>query len=114
VGSERVEAGGSSNFHDQPIVNGNPVVERGYLNDPSMGTPLRSAIAVPLVCREQVVGVLTLYQLQEDALTLEHRRILQNISAKVGVVIENALKFEHVQDAAHTDELTGLFGLRLW
>jgi diguanylate cyclase (GGDEF)-like protein/putative nucleotidyltransferase with HDIG domain len=98
--------------NNQAIVNGNPAVESGYLNDPSRVTPLRSAIAVPLVCREQVVGVLTLYQLQADAFTLDHRRILQNISAKVGVVIENALRFEHVQDAARTDELTGLLNPR--
>ncbi len=98
--------------NNQPIVNGNPAVESGYLNDPSRVTPLRSAIAVPLVCREQVVGVLTLYQLHADAFTLDHRRILQNISAKVGVVIENALRFEHVQDAARTDELTGLLNSR--
>jgi diguanylate cyclase (GGDEF)-like protein/putative nucleotidyltransferase with HDIG domain len=98
--------------NNQAIVNGNPAVESGYLNDPTKVTPLRSAIAVPLVCREQVVGVLTLYQLQVDAFTLDHRRILQNISAKVGVVIDNALRFEHVQDAARTDELTGLLNSR--
>ena len=98
--------------NNQPIVNGNPAVESGYLNDPTKVTPLRSAIAVPLVCREQVVGVLTLYQLQADAFTLDHRRILLNISAKVGVVIDNALRFEHVQDAARTDELTGLLNSR--
>jgi diguanylate cyclase (GGDEF)-like protein/putative nucleotidyltransferase with HDIG domain len=98
--------------NNQPIVNGNPAVEAGYLNDATKVTPLRSAIAVPLVCREQVVGVLTLYQLQADGFTPDHRRILQNISAKVGVVIENALRFEHVQDAARTDELTGLLNPR--
>jgi len=95
-----------------PIINGNPAVESGYLNDPSKVTPLRSAIAVPLDCRDRVVGVLTLYQLQADAFTPDHRRILLNISAKVGVVIENALRFEHVQDAARTDELTGLLNSR--
>ena len=98
--------------NNQPIVNGNPAVESGYLNDATKVTPLRSAIAVPLLCREQVVGVLTLYQLQADAFNQDHRRILLNISAKVGVVIENALRFEHVQDAARTDELTGLLNSR--
>jgi diguanylate cyclase (GGDEF)-like protein len=91
-----------------PIVNGNPAVESGYLNDPTKVTPLRSAIAVPLVCHEQVIGVLTLYQLQVDAFTSDHRRILQNISPKIGAVIENSLRFEQVQNAARTDELTGL------
>jgi putative methionine-R-sulfoxide reductase with GAF domain len=95
-----------------PIVNGNPSVESGYLADPTKVTPLRSAIAVPLQGRDQVVGVLTLYQLQADAFTQDHRRILLNISAKAGVVVENALKFEQVQDEARQDELTGLLNSR--
>jgi diguanylate cyclase (GGDEF)-like protein/putative nucleotidyltransferase with HDIG domain len=96
----------------QAIINGNPAVESGYLNDPSKLTILRSAIAVPLECRDQVVGVLTLYQVQPDAFTSDHRRILQNITAKVGAVIDNALQFEQVKDAARTDELTGLLNSR--
>jgi diguanylate cyclase (GGDEF)-like protein/putative nucleotidyltransferase with HDIG domain len=98
--------------NNQAIVNGNPAVESGYLNDESKVTPLRSAIAVPLICREQVVGVLTLYRLPADAFTADHRRILGSISAKVGVVIDNAQRFEQVQDAARTDELTGLLNSR--
>jgi diguanylate cyclase (GGDEF)-like protein/putative nucleotidyltransferase with HDIG domain len=98
--------------NDLPIVNGNPAVETGYLNDPSKVTALRSAIAVPLRCRNQVVGVLTLYQLQADAFTADHKRILLNISAKAGAVIENALKFEQVQVEARHDELTGLLNSR--
>ena len=98
--------------NNQAIVNGNPAVESGYLNDPTKVTPLRSAIAVPLVSREQVVGVLTLYQLQPEAFTADHRRILQNISSKVGAVIENALCYESVRDASRTDELTGLLNAR--
>jgi diguanylate cyclase (GGDEF)-like protein/putative nucleotidyltransferase with HDIG domain len=98
--------------HNQAIVNGNPETESSYLNDPSKTTALRSAVAVPLVCRELVVGVLTLYQVEPDAFTADHRRILQNINAKVGVVIDNALRFEQVQDAARTDELTGLLNSR--
>jgi diguanylate cyclase (GGDEF)-like protein/putative nucleotidyltransferase with HDIG domain len=95
-----------------PIVNGNPTVESGYLADPTKVTALRSAIAVPLQGRDHVVGVLTLYQLQGDAFTHDHRRILLNISAKAGIVVENALKFEHVQDEARMDELTGLLNSR--
>jgi diguanylate cyclase (GGDEF)-like protein/putative nucleotidyltransferase with HDIG domain len=94
------------------IVNGNPAVESGYLGDPTKVTALRSAIAVPLQGRDRVVGVLTLYQLQADAFTPDHRRMLLNISGKVGVVVENALKFEHVQDEARMDELTGLLNSR--
>ena len=80
--------------NDQPMVNGNPAVESGYLGDPSKVTSLRSALAVPLRSREQVVGVLTLYQLRTDAFTQDHKKILLTISEKVSTVIENALKCE--------------------
>lgn len=96
----------------KPILNGNPAVEAGYLNDSTQTTTLRSALAVPLVAREQVVGVLTLYQSEPDAFTLDHRRILQNISCNVGAVIDNALRLEQAQDAARIDELTGLLNAK--
>jgi diguanylate cyclase (GGDEF)-like protein len=98
--------------NNRSIVNGNPAVEAGYLNDPGKVTDLHSAIAVPLLARDRVVGVLTLYQLRQEAFNPDHRRILETISAKVGVVIDNALRFEQVQDAARTDELTGLLNAR--
>jgi diguanylate cyclase (GGDEF)-like protein len=94
--------------NDRVIVNGNPAVEAGYLNDPRKVTPLRSAIAVPLRGRDQVIGVLSLYHLGGDAFTPDHRRILVNISPKVGLVIENSLHFQNAKMAAEEDELTGL------
>ena len=51
------------------IVNGNPSVEPGYLNDPTKFSTLRSALAVPLEAQGAVVGVLSLYRLQRDAFT---------------------------------------------
>src|SRR5262249_23740325 len=43
------------------IVNGNPSVEPGYLNDPSKFSTLRSALAVPLEGANGVVGVMAMY-----------------------------------------------------
>ena len=98
--------------HNEIIVNGDPAADAGYWNDEINSSPLRSALAVPLVCRDQVIGVMTLYHLATGAFTADHRRILASISAKVGVVIDNALRFEQAQDAARTDELTGLLNSR--
>jgi putative nucleotidyltransferase with HDIG domain len=53
------------------IINGNPAVEPGYLNDPTKFSTLRSALAVPLEARGAVVGVLSLYRLQRDAFSNE-------------------------------------------
>jgi diguanylate cyclase (GGDEF)-like protein/putative nucleotidyltransferase with HDIG domain len=91
-----------------PLVNGNPAVEPGYLDDPRLVTPLRSAISVPLRARDRVVGVVTLYHLQPEAFSADHRRILMAISPKAGLAIENSLCFERAINAADTDQLTGL------
>jgi diguanylate cyclase (GGDEF)-like protein len=55
-----------------------------------------------------VVGVLTLYHADADAFTRDHLRILQAISSKAGLAIENALRYRQMEDSAVTDELTGL------
>jgi putative methionine-R-sulfoxide reductase with GAF domain len=45
----------------KPILNGNPSVEPGYLNDTSKYSTLMSALAVPLEGLQGVVGVVALY-----------------------------------------------------
>jgi diguanylate cyclase (GGDEF)-like protein/putative nucleotidyltransferase with HDIG domain len=92
----------------RPIINGSPSVEPSYLNDPEKCSRLRSALAVPLEGVSGVAGVLTLYHADADAFTRDHLRILQAISSKAGLAIENALKYRQVEDSSITDELTGL------
>ena len=92
----------------QPILNGNPSVEPGYLNDPTKFSTLRSALAVPLEGAHGVVGVLSLYHADKDAFSRDHLRILNGISAKLSNSIENALKFHVAETTATTDYLTGL------
>jgi diguanylate cyclase (GGDEF)-like protein/putative nucleotidyltransferase with HDIG domain len=92
----------------KPILNGNPSVEPGYLNDPAKFSTLRSAVAVPLEGMNGVVGVLSLYHAERDAFTKDHLRILLAISAKIGMSIENAIRFRQAESSATTDYLTGL------
>jgi diguanylate cyclase (GGDEF)-like protein len=90
------------------ILNGNPSVEPGYLNDPKKFSTLRSAVAVPLEGMNGVIGVVTLYHSERDAFTKDHLRILLAIGAKIGMSIENAIRFRQVESSATTDYLTGL------
>ncbi len=90
------------------ILNGNPSVEPGYLNDPSKFSTLRSAVAVPLEGLNSVLGVLTLYHADGDAFTKDHLRILLAISSKIALAIENALRFQRAESSATTDYLTNL------
>jgi diguanylate cyclase (GGDEF)-like protein/putative nucleotidyltransferase with HDIG domain len=92
----------------KPIVNGNPSVEPGYLNDPDKFSTLRSALAVPLEGVAGVIGVLALYRAERDAFTSDHLRILLAVSGKMALAIENALKYQQAESSATTDYLTGL------
>src|SRR5438132_185025 len=92
----------------KPIVNGNPSVEPGYLNDPTKFSTLRSALAVPLEGVGGVIGVLALYRGERDAFTCDHLRIVLAVTSKMALSIENALKYQQAENSATTDYLTGL------
>ena len=92
----------------KPIINGNPSVEPGYLNDPSKFSTLSSALAVPLEGVSGVIGVLALYRADRDSFTTDHLRILLAVSSKMALSIENALKYQQAESSATTDYLTGL------
>ena len=92
----------------KPIINGNPSVEPGYLNDETKFTTMRSALSVPLVGLNGTVSVLTLYHNERDAFTQDHLRILLAIAPKVALSIENALKYQQAESSAATDYMTGL------
>ena len=92
----------------KPIINGNPSVEPGYLNDPSKFSTLRSALAIPLEGVSGIIGVLALYRAERDAFTTDHLRILLAVSGKMALAIENALKYQQAESSATTDYLTGL------
>src|ERR1700726_2667497 len=53
------------------ILNGNPSVEPGYLNDPTKYSTLRSALAVPVEGTTGVAAVLALYRAGQDAFTTD-------------------------------------------
>src|SRR5216683_268987 len=58
--------------------------------------------------REMIAGVLTLYVREKQGFTNDHLRLLLAASSKLGLSVENALQFEHAEDTASTDFLTGL------
>jgi putative nucleotidyltransferase with HDIG domain len=87
----------------KPILNGNPSVEPGYLNDPNKYSTLRSALAVPLEGTLQgstsVIAVLALYRVSADAFTRDDLSILQIMVAAAGPAVEKALQ-QSLRDSA--------------
>jgi putative nucleotidyltransferase with HDIG domain len=74
------------------ILNGNPSVEPGYLNDPTKYSTLRSALAVPLEGTGGVAAVLALYRAGQDAFTADDLLVVEAIGSGLGVAIESAGK----------------------
>lgn len=91
------------------ILNGDPALEPGYTGSL---TPLCSALSVPLEAVGGVVGVLTLYRSEKDAFSRDHFRVLQAITGKVAICVENALKYRQAESSASTDYMTGLLNAR--
>ena len=94
--------------NNKAILNGNPSVEAGYLNDPTKYSTLRSALAVPLDGVNGVLGVLALYRAERDGFSKENLRILQAISSRVALAVENALSQRLLETSITTDYLTNL------
>ncbi|MGC4054605.1 MAG: diguanylate cyclase [Paludibaculum sp.] len=92
----------------KPILNGNPSVEPGYLNDPKIFSILNSALAVPLETAEGVMGVLALYKSGRDSFSKDHLRVLMAVSSKISIAVENAIKYTEAESSATTDYLTAL------
>jgi diguanylate cyclase (GGDEF)-like protein/putative nucleotidyltransferase with HDIG domain len=92
--------------NQQPIVNGNPTVERGFRCDVENG--LRAALAVPLKRSGGLAGVLAYYRRDPDSFNADHLRILTSVAPRIGTAIENALKVKELQERASIDSITGL------
>ncbi len=92
----------------KPILNGDVTLELGGGKEAGRLPNLSSALAVPLPGIQELAGVLLLCRTERDAFNRDDLRILQAVSAKLGSVIENALKYEQAAASASTDFLTGL------
>jgi diguanylate cyclase (GGDEF)-like protein/putative nucleotidyltransferase with HDIG domain len=94
--------------NNKPLLNGNPSVEAGYLNDPTKYSTLRSALAVPLNGSNGTIGVMALYRGDRDGFSKENLRILLAISPKVAMAVETALTHRLLETSITTDYLTSL------
>jgi len=65
-------------------------------------------LAVPLEGSSGILGTLALYNRKGDAFTKDDLRVLLAIASKLGLAIENGLRFREAEDTALTDYLTGL------
>lgn len=63
---------------------------------------VRSELAVPLVVRGRVIGVLDIESSQPDYFTPDQQTILMLVAGRIGTAIENARLFQHERNQAET------------
>jgi sigma-B regulation protein RsbU (phosphoserine phosphatase) len=78
----------------QPVMVGNVLEDNRYLNALDA---VRSELAVPMLARQKLVGVLDLQSTALDAFSTQDRALLQLIAARVGAAIDNARLYRRVE-----------------
>jgi putative nucleotidyltransferase with HDIG domain len=76
--------------NSKSILNGNPSVEFGYLENAATDKALRSGLAVPLEGKFGVVGVLALYRFEEDAFSGGELNLVRVMSYGLGAIVEDS------------------------
>ncbi|RMF47242.1 MAG: diguanylate cyclase [Deltaproteobacteria bacterium] len=71
-----------------------------------------SMVAIPLVVKGRLVGVLNLHKIETGAFDEGELRLLQAIANQAAISIDNSQLFEKARDLSNTDELTGLANRR--
>jgi diguanylate cyclase (GGDEF)-like protein len=91
------------------------VVEYGYGNSDEAveGSPIRAALAVPLVADGEQLGYLTAYSRSGAAAFGDSRADeLEELAVRAGPAIDNARRFREARQLADLDALTGLHNRR--
>ena len=68
---------------------------------------VRSILAVPMILRDKVTGMLSVQSYQARAYTPEDMYLLEMLSAHAAIAVDNTRLFQEVQLLAITDPLTG-------
>ena len=90
---------GSAAASRQPILVGDVRTDPRYVNAIDS---VRSELAVPLVFKNQVVGVIDIQSTQVDYFTPEQQEILVLLAGRLATAIENARLFERARSQADT------------
>ena len=71
-----------------------------------------SEMAVPIIHKGKLLGVLDLESNKLNRFTEEDRKVFETIAGEIAVAVENALLYKKVRELSEKDELTGLYNYR--
>jgi len=101
---------GYSVAFNQQVVNSDPALDFQNLTYLERPHPLVNAMVFPLRAKDTVLGAIALYSSDRDkeAFTEDHVRLMETVSERAAISIQNALSFEFYEENSLTDPLTGL------
>ena len=73
---------------------------------------IRSWLGVPLIVKDQVIGMIALDRAEVHPYTAEEVQLAMTFANQAAIAIENALLYQKTQHLAITDGLTGLYNRR--
>src|SRR4051812_37754244 len=91
----------------QTIRNSDPVLDFGE-SARSMSPRQRSCLSTPLMVRDDLIGVLTLYSSNRNGFGADHERVIEIVARQVAPVLKQAAEFESNKATVLRDQLTGL------
>ncbi len=95
----------------KPYILNNPSsVYKAFEQEPH--SHIRSWLGVPLISRDQIIGLLAIDSAQPNRFTQEDVNMAVAFADQVAIALENARLYEEAQNMALTDSLTGLYNRR--
>ncbi|MGQ9617748.1 MAG: sensor domain-containing diguanylate cyclase [Candidatus Aminicenantia bacterium] len=73
---------------------------------------VKSEIALPIIYKDELFGVLTIESTIENAFGKEDEKILSLLCSQISVVIKNVQIIKELEKSSITDSLTGIFNFR--
>lgn len=74
----------------------------------------RSLLCVPMILKEQILGVINLHKKEVGGFSEREIRLVQAITAQAAIAIENARLYQQTRDLSNTDSLTRLANRRFF
>ena len=98
--------------HREPALLADAAADPRVSPVPSVPLDHKSAIVVPLIADQRLLGVIRAVKMGVNAFTAEHYRFAQTLASQASLAISAAAAHEAVRRLSVTDELTGLYNGR--
>ena len=103
---------GWSAEHREPVLLADAAADPRVLAVPGVPLESKSAIVVPLVADQRLLGVIRAVKMGLNTFTAEHYRFAQTLGNQAALAISAAAAHEAVRRLSVTDELTGVYNGR--